>query len=259
MQQLIQNHLQRISREYGIRILFACETGSRGWGFASPDSDYDVRFIYVHPTDRYLSVSEPIDTVSTLFEDQGEVLDFSGWDLRKTLRLLSGSNASPFEWLQSPIIYHEEPGFRDELWRLAESCFRATSVAHHYLGICHNSLKKGITGDEINIKKYFYVLRPLLAAIWAVDRQTIPPMEFRPLLSILENKPELLALIHQLWAQKEAAKEGANTPLIPEIQTFIAFEMDRCRDLAGVIKLKVPDNGAAIDAFFRQTLRYDHR
>jgi len=144
MQPLILHHLQRIEKEKGIRILYACETGSRGWGFASPDSDFDIRFIYVHPRDSYLSINNPQDTISSIFEDGGEVLDFNAWDLRKTLHHLRKSNATPCEWLQSPILYFQEENFREELWGMAQQFFNPQAAVHHYLGICHNSIKTGI-------------------------------------------------------------------------------------------------------------------
>lgn len=253
MQDLIRRHLLRIAEKHAIRILYACETGSRGWGFASPDSDYDVRFIYAFPAERYLSVDEPKDTLTELFEDQGEILDFNGWELRKTLRHLRKSNATPFEWLQSPIVYQQEGDFRNELWNLAPQYFAPRAAIHHYLGICHNSIKTGISDGYINIKKYFYILRPLLAAMWAADRQTIPPMEFEPLLTQIEHKPDLMTAIRKLLKEKEQAEEGQVIPLIPVIQAFIALEMARCREVSETLDKKQMGSDA-LDVFFRRML-----
>jgi uncharacterized protein len=253
MEPLILHHLQRIEQENGIRILYACETGSRGWGFASPDSDFDIRFIYLHKRDKYLSIGQPQDSINTLFEDGGEVLDFNAWDLRKTLHHFRKSNATPFEWLQSPIIYREVEGFKNELWALGPTFFNPQSAVHHYLGICHNSIKTGIANGHIKIKKYFYILRPLLAAMWSADKQTIPPMEFRPLLTQLEDKSELLHAIYQLWEEKEKAIEGHLIPLIPIIQDFIDLEMERCRSFTSENKPKNQSNDA-LDLLFRKML-----
>jgi uncharacterized protein len=250
----ILHHLDRISKEKGVRVLYACETGSRGWGFASPDSDFDIRFIYVHPQEKYLSISEPQDTMGTIFEENGEILDFNAWELRKTLHHFRKSNATPFEWLQSPIIYQQEGNFREELWALAPSYFEARASVHHYLGICHNSIKTGITDGNIKIKKYFYILRPLLAAMWSADCQTIPPMEFRPLLTQIEGKRDLLAAIEQLWVEKEKAVEGHVIPLIPIIQAFIQEEMERCKAIASTLSNKKISN-EPLDLFFRKMLQ----
>lgn len=253
MQQLILRHLNRVEREKSIRILFACETGSRGWGFASPDSDYDVRFVFVHPRDRYLAIHEPPDTITTIFEDGGEVLDFNGWDLRKTLHHLHKSNATPFEWLQSPIVYRQEDRFRDDLWALAPLFFSPRAAVHHYLGICHNSIKTGISEGNINIKKYFYILRPLLAAIWAADKQTVPPMEFQPLLAQVEYNTPVINAVRQLLTAKENALEAQRIPLVPVLQVFIETEMERCKALASDLP-KTTTSSEVLDTFFRKML-----
>jgi uncharacterized protein len=253
MTQQIHYHLQRFAQENGFRILYACETGSRGWGFASPDSDFDIRFIYVFPQERYLQLREPQEQISTIFEDSGEVLDFNGWELRKTLRLLSGANASPYEWLQSPIIYDNIDNFRSSLWDIAGLYHSPRSAIHHYLGICHNSLKSGIEGDSINIKKYFYVLRPLLAAKWAADRRTVPHMQFAPLLAQIPADTAFRKAVAQLWMEKERAPEGAMTPLVPAIQDFISTEMEHCKSVAEQMEKRHVDT-QALDVFFKQWL-----
>jgi predicted nucleotidyltransferase len=250
---LIIRHLHRIAAEKNIRILYACETGSRGWGFASPDSDYDIRFVFVHPQDKYLSIEEPLDNINTIFEDGGEVLDFNAWDLRKTLHHLRKSNASPLEWLQSPIVYEQEGNFQHELWAMAPLFFNPQTAVHHYLGICNNSIKTGIADGHIKIKKYFYILRPLLAAMWAADRRTIPPMEFRLLLAQISDNTPLITAINHLWEEKERSVEGHVIPLIPLIQAFIASEMERCKSM--VWDARQPDADPEIlDVFFRKML-----
>ena len=253
MQELISHHLRRLEQEKSVKVLYACETGSRGCGFASPDSDFDIRFASVHPLDRYLSIHDPQDTITTIFEDGGEVLDFNGWDLRKTLHHLSKSNAAPFEWLQSPIVYGQEGNFRDALWTLAPQFFSPRAAVHHYLGICHNSIKTGISAGQIKIKKYFYILRPLLAAIWAADRQTIPPMEFLPLLTQVADNVPLMDAIHQLLAAKEKALEAQTIALVPMLQAFIGLEMERCKSLASDLE-KTAVNADVLDEFFRKRL-----
>lgn len=253
MTEKILTHLQAIAREKNLRILYACETGSRGWGFASPDSDWDVRFIYAHPRDAYLAVNEPQDTLTRILDDGGDVLDFNAWDLRKTLHHLRKSNATPFEWLQSPIVYMEEPGFRDALWALSPQYFIPRTAVHHYLGICHNAIKTGIDEGQIRIKKYFYILRPLLAAMWAADRQTVPPMEFAKLLPQIENRAPLMDAVRRLLAEKELAVEGQMIPLVPVIQDFIFAEMERCKAVAAEFEGSNSDT-EPLNRFFRAQL-----
>ncbi|RYE38253.1 MAG: nucleotidyltransferase domain-containing protein, partial [Sphingobacteriales bacterium] len=113
MEKIIKERLIEIATDNQLKILYSLESGSRGWQFASPDSDYDVRFIYIKPLNYYLSVANHPDQISFAITDE---LDIYGWDLRKVLQLIRKSNTTPFEWLQSPIIYEDVPGFRDELW-----------------------------------------------------------------------------------------------------------------------------------------------
>jgi predicted nucleotidyltransferase len=158
-----------------VRILYACESGSRAWGFPSPDSDYDVRFIYVHPPAWYLGLDEGPDTLNFPVDDE---LDLAGWELRKTLRLLRGSNAALFEWLQSPIVYHEAQGFRSQLAPLLPLAFNLKAGLHHYLGQLRRGVEEDLVGEEVRLKRLFYALRSALAARWIRARHTLPPMEF---------------------------------------------------------------------------------
>lgn len=254
MRTIIIERLQEIARQQGFHILYACETGSRGWGFASPDSDYDVRFVYTWPEMTYLKLDDPKDNFSLLENVGNDILDFNAWDIRKLLRHARRSNATVFEWLQSPIIYSEEASFREQAWPLVEPHFSPRAAVHHYLGIAHNAMKTGISGDgQIKIKKYFYVLRPLLAAMWAADRRTVPPMEYKPLLTQIEDNQDLMSVMLQLWAEKEQAQEGQLIPLIPAIQDFIEHETERCRQVAtGIEELNIDDT-LLID-FFRKVI-----
>jgi predicted nucleotidyltransferase len=219
MKNLILDRLKELEAEHNIKILYACESGSRAWGFASPNSDWDVRFMYVHTKDWYLSIDEQKDMLD--FAIDANELDLTGWELRKTLRLFRGSNASPFEWLQSPIVYLDPYNFKSRLWDLTEDYFKPRSTAFHYLGLAKSSSKKGLVGGLMDIKKYFYVLRPLLAAYWICNKKTAPPMEFAPLLEQIKSEKTLYAAIQALTERKIAAQEGDFTAPVPIIQDFI--------------------------------------
>lgn len=219
MQQIIQKRLKDLEQTHQIRIWYACESGSRAWGFASPNSDRDVRFIYSHSLDWYLRLKEGNSTLDLGVDT--DLLDFTGWELRKTLRLLTNSNASPFEWLQSPIIYKSIVDFQTELWQLAQAYFNPKAVAFHYYGLAKNSLKRGMKNGQMDLKKYFYVLRPLLALRWVLTQQTPPPMEFAPLLEAIKADIEVYRAIHQLVHTKKAAQEGDSIRPVPLIQRYI--------------------------------------
>ncbi len=186
MYEKIQEKLKAIEHEHNIRILHAVESGSRAWGFASPDSDYDVRFIYVRPVDFYLKLENTRDVIELPIND---LLDINGWDLNKTLRLLHGSNPSVFEWFKSPIVY-KETEFSEEFINIMERYFIAKSGLYHYLHMAEGNYREYLKTDLVKIKKYFYVLRPLLACRWILRTGTPPPMLFSEL--VKEDLPEEL-------------------------------------------------------------------
>jgi predicted nucleotidyltransferase len=248
----IQSELLRIAEDNNIRILYACESGSRGWGFSSPDSDYDVRFIFLHPTSWYLSVL-PQDDGMDLFIDKE--LDINGWDIRKVLRLLIKSNATPFEWLQSPIVYQTDEDFKAALWSLSQHFFQARSSIHHYLGLSKNSFRKGVVNEsEINIKKYFYVLRPLLAAMWIAEHKTAAPMTFADLMPALNPYPKIEEIVMDLWEQKLQLNEKDNIRMIPELNEFVHKEIVKCYSIADKIE-ETAVRTDMLDAFFRMVIQ----
>ena len=211
--------LAALEAQHGIRILYACESGSRAWGFPSPDSDYDVRFVYVHPLNWYLGLDEGPDTLNFPVDDE---LDLAGWELRKTLRLLRGSNAALFEWLQSPIVYHEAPGFRAQLAPLLPQAFNLKAGLHHYLGQLRRGVEEDLIGEEVRLKRLFYALRSALAARWIRERHALPPMEFAPLRELLPA--DLHGVADDLLAQKAFSNEKTMVARPAALVAFLATE-----------------------------------
>ena len=222
MKSIIQNRLKDIEITHGIKILYACESGSRAWGFPSPDSDYDIRFIYKKSIESYLSIKEEADFINFPLSDE---LDINGWDLKKTLGLISKSNAVPFEWLQSPIIYYEETDFAKELFTLCQPYFCRRTFIQHYLGIARGA-KENSNNGEIGVKKLFYILRPLLAALWCVENNNIPPMEIMSLIKLIpdELRKEILLLIEM----KASCKERFEINLDNHLKIWIEDTFQRC-------------------------------
>jgi uncharacterized protein len=253
MQQTIINKLAAIEKEQNIKILFACESGSRGWEFPSPDSDYDVRFIYVRPYRFYLSVMDR--TYDLNFPINGD-LDMYGWDIRKVLQLMRKSNTTPFEWLQSPIIYRQDEAFKNDLWSLCHFYFGQRSNIHHYLGIAQGALETMANGSEIKIKKLFYVLRPLLAAKWCLEKESIAPMTIGPLMTLLPA--ELKKQVSDLITVKSTAAESFVIKVSPELKTYIDNEFARINE-ASLHLQKDHFDADRLDEFFVNTIkRYDH-
>jgi uncharacterized protein len=215
--------LAEVERQHAVRVLLAVESGSRAWGFASRDSDYDVRFIYVHPRDWYLRISEQRDVI----EPQGEgLLDASGWELRKALRLFSKCNLTLNEWLISPIVYREAEGLRCQLQALIPAFFNPIAAVHHYLSMARTALDGREAGGTINTKKLFYALRALFACRWIERSCSQPPTEFEQLVDSVAHETEK-SWIAELLPQKAEGCEGDKTPLTQ--QRLDAYK----RELAG--------------------------
>ena len=223
MRAQILDCLRRLEADHDVKVLFACESGSRGWGFASPDSDYDVRFIYVNRLSWYLTVEAGRDVIEQPISGD---LDVNGWDLRKTLQLLRQSNPTLLEWLRSPIVYSEEADAAARLRALAEEGFSAVRGYHHYVSMAKKNFREHLRGEEVRYKKYLYVLRPLLAARWIRDRRGVPPMRFAALAETTLQDRALLDEINRLLDVKMRAGEAATSPRWHGLHDFIERELE---------------------------------
>ncbi len=246
----IKAHLKELEKREKLKILLAVESGSRAWGFPSPDSDYDVRIIYIRHPDWYFSIDNKKDAIDYF---HGELLDINGWDIRKTLRLLRKSNATPFEWAQSPVVYCDAPGFRERLLQYAMTFFQPVHSLNHYKGIANNSCQTGLTDGKIKLKKLFYVIRPILAANWILKNKTVPPMDIFNLLKVVDDnnvKEKILALIKI----KETANEDYVYAIEPEVTKFVEDYFDVIN--TAVIDQTVPtENSEVLTEFYRELYR----
>jgi predicted nucleotidyltransferase len=188
-----------IEAEHDVTVLYACESGSRGWGFASPDSDYDVRFLYVHRLPWYLAVEPKRDVIELPISDE---LDVGGWELRKALRLLRRANPVLLEWLDSPVVYREDTALTAGIRDLATHWFSPLRGRYHYLAMARRNFREHLQGDSVRLKKYLYVLRPLLAAQWIERGLGQPPMRFADLAERLVTDTALLDEITPCWKSR---------------------------------------------------------
>ena len=194
MEELIKSKLKEIEEKENIKILHCVESGSRAWGFASPDSDYDVRFIYVRPKEFYLRLDKTRDVIEWQLDD---TLDINGWDISKALSLLYKSNPTLFEWNSSPIVYKTTKEW-EQIATIINKYFVAKSGLYHYLSTAKSNYREYLKGETVRLKKYFYVLRPLLACKWILAEGTSPPMLFSELMDkYLDEaiKPDVLKLL----------------------------------------------------------------
>lgn len=194
MNVLVPQKLREIEQEYGITVLWAVESGSRAWGFASPDSDFDVRFLYKRKAADYLKLNPDRDVIEMPIDDTWDV---SGWDLDKTLKLLQKSNPTLYEWMHSPIVYCSTD-FRQRIAPLLEEYFSEEKMLYHYLNTAKRHRQAYLTGATVRPKKYFYVLRPLLACRWLQTYHSPPPVLFDTLCDFLlpkDLKPSVDSLL----------------------------------------------------------------
>lgn len=249
----IPAELARIEREKDVRVLYACESGSRAWGFASEDSDYDVRFIYGHARDWYLSILMQRDVIEETFWLEDDEIDLSGWELRKALRLFRRSNPPLLEWLRSPIVYAQDAEFVSGVQALQATYYSPIRSFKHYLHMAEGNVREYLKGDEVWVKKYFYVLRPMLACRW-IERNPEPvPMEFDRLYPVVDS-PELLAAIEDLVVRKKAGAELDRGPKIEVISDYIEAEMPRLQGVSHAYGRPEEPAPTELDAFFRRVV-----
>lgn len=220
----ILQRLAKAEEEHGVRILFAIESGSRAWGFASPNSDYDVRFIYAREPSWYQAVDleERRDVIEYPIVDD---IDLNGWDVRKALRLYWKSNPAFVEWIQSPITYLESGSFRANALGILSSIYSPEKGIYHYRSMARTNYRGYLREAVVPLKKYFYVLRPLLAARWVEKTGSAAPIEFEKLLTLLQDEPTVLSEIHTLLEQKRNAPELGRAAAVPMLNEFIEAEL----------------------------------
>jgi len=230
-------------------MLLAVESGSRAWGFASPDSDFDVRFIYVRPQQEYLRLHRGRDVIEFAPD---AVLDVNGWDLDKTLRLMYGSNPTLFEWLSSPIVYREHP-FAQELRALSADYFLARPGLHHYLNMAEGNYRDYLKGEMVRLKKYFYVLRPLLACRHILSQGTPPPMRFEELMQA-QMEPTVIPLVEALLERKRVSPEMGEGKRVELINAYIERSLTEIRDRIEALPHPRKGGWDALNALFMRSL-----
>lgn len=241
----INENLDEIERKEGVRILHAVESGSRAWGFASPDSDYDVRFVYVRPKEDYLRLDELRDVIEWQLD---EVLDINGWDLKKALRQFAKGNATLFEWSESPIVYRTTEEWA-RIKEVSKQYFSEKGAVYHYYGTANRTLQDYLLEDTVRYKKYFYAIRPLLAARYIEEYHTAPPVLFDDLLK-MDLPGDLRQAIEELLIVKKRTAEGEENPQMPVIKEFIEAETARQKKIADNLEDDHNKDYAALNCVF---------
>ena len=233
MRDVIMNAISEIERSENVRIIHCVESGSRAWGFPSPSSDYDVRFVYVRPKEFYLRLDPTRDVIEWQLDD---TLDINGWDIYKLLSLLYKSNPTIFEWQYSPIVYKTT-----DQWKSLESViadnFYVKHSLYHYLSMAKGNYRDVTVGERAKLKKYLYCLRPLLACKWMLKNGTPPPMLFNSLeLECLDDS--VRGYVDRLVKLKMGEKEVIEVDRIPELEDYLARNIAKIEAAAATVTEK---------------------
>lgn len=255
----INDLLNQISETHDVCILMAVESGSRAWGFASEDSDFDVRFIYAEPIDRVMKLFPGRDVIeeehSLIPDGTGVPVDLVGWSLQKALRLGCASNPQLAEWVSNDSFYQVDPDFLPQLASLTlQSAPRV--LGHHYRGLAKKTQLDYLMCDEEPFgKKYLYACRSVLAARFMTENPRVgasPPVLFEELRAAVSVPGEVSREIDELidWKTRHAEKRGRRRfPVldgwidreIRELETSVAAipEHEVDREIAEAIYAKI--------------------
>lgn len=243
----IETRLARVAAEDGVRLLLAIESGSRAWGFPSPDSDYDVRFLYVRPRRDYLALTPPRDVIERPIVDE---IDLNGWDIRKALGLMLKNNSVLSEWIKSPIRYVADDPIVARVAGLIDDFFDPRGFALHYANLGTEAAKRWLDGaGEVGVKRYFYALRPALAIrALRIDPSRRPPMQLQELMAVSDLPQALAAEIDSLVARKAGTREAGLVARSPELEALVSDELGRASEVPG--RAATPEFAAAAEALF---------
>lgn len=251
--------LEQIEKDYDIKILYACESGSRAWGFPSKESDYDIRFIYIHKKEWYLSIDQRRDVLEVPKHDKlsipvDKLLDLNGWELTKALRLFRKSNPPLLEWLHSNIVYYQAYSAINAMKELESQIFSPISGIHHYLKMAKGNYRDYLKCEEIKIKRYFNIFRPLLAAKWIEKHNEFPPNGFNQLIGDLLPTGEIRKIIDNLIKQKMAGEVLALNPGTEVINHFLENEINHLEQYVKELLVDKSDPTEHFNQIFRMTL-----
>lgn len=252
MRDRVVNYLAGLEQSENIRILYACESGSRAWGFASRDSDFDVRFLYVRKPEWYLSIQQRRDVIEQMVDEQ---LDVSGWDFPKALQLYAKSNPCLMEWLDSPIVYMQKTTAAQFLRDKAGQFYSPIAACHHYLSMARNNWNSYLNDrPQVLRKKYLYAIRPILACLWIEQfRKPVPTYFFTMLDTLLSDGPVREA-IDQLLHEKAQSDESALTAVHPVLHQWLLDQMDIMGQVAGNMAPAPHESLDELDSLFRHIL-----
>lgn len=255
MKEKIKKYLIGLEQEQHIKILWACETGSRAWGFPSTDSDYDIRLIYAHKTDWYLNLTEQKDSIEIMLEDNK--IDISGWELKKSLNLLKKSNAAMLERIKSSIVYKQDEEFITTLQNASQSFYSKIATLHHYLGMAKKGLEDLRSKQNFKLKKFFYTLRAATVCKWIIEKEEAPPIQFSSVYNNLDIERSLVNRINKLIELKKKVTESYFHKGEKEIINLIKLYVDESEAVKELLPAAKGDMNVLSSLFRKYVYKYD--
>jgi len=249
IEEIIKEKLSEVEQKHNVKIIYACESGSRAWGFASPDSDYDVRFVYVRDVRDYLKLEGIRDVIEYELND---IYDINGWDIKKLLLLLAKSNPVIFEWADSPVVYRTT-GDWDRVKGIMPEYFSEKRMLYHYLSIVKNQLRAYFKEDKVILKKYLYALRPIFACRWILEKKSPPPTLF----SKLYNDSMPREIEDDFMRLLEAKKHNLEKTEGAHIKTLDDFIQKNIAEIEALLQTKNeehPSNWDSLNKVFLENL-----
>lgn len=250
MKNTILSHLNQVEQGNNVKVLLAVESGSRAWGFHSAESDWDVRFVYVHKLDWYLKVNEGRDVIEHMYDDD---VDLVGWELRKTMRLFQKSNPALMEWLHSPIIYRADEGFLSRMRALEPAYFNPIKTMYHYGSIYIKHDKRYLQNAAYPLKRFLYYLRGILACRWVEERQSMPPVLFSELVNGTVEEDAIRQKINELLVLKRQSKENDLKEVDSDLVEYARHWADHFEQTISSFRPEMihADNAPQLDALLR--------
>ena len=214
----VKDVLIRVAKEQGFSVLLAVESGSRAWGFASKNSDYDLRFIYYRPVEWYLSLERKKDHCDMFLPGK---VDLVGWDIQKALRLMAKSNPGLMDWIFSPCVYYSQRDVHEKLKVLAGQCFCPKTGIHHYLHIGEKIYRGLDPLKEGGLKKSLYLVRSIANCIYIENHRKPPPTNL--IQTVRESLEDELVteMIYDLIRIKKEGRENESVSIPPELLAFL--------------------------------------
>lgn len=248
--------LNQTEKEYNVKVLYACEAGSRTWGISSEESDFDVRFIYIHHPDWYLSIDQKRDVLEIPKHDKVGIpvhplVDMSGWELTKALRLFRKSNPAILEWLHSSITYFQAYSFFERIQQLEPTVFSPIPSMYHYVKMAKGNFKT-IQKNGAHVKTYINVIRPLLMAKSIEKHNKMVSLDLNKLIAEAIKEDELKTDIEILIRAKTSGQKLVNQ--LSELNKFIEQEIHHLEFYNSKLKPSTLNPTGHLNQLFRDIL-----